>query len=112
MLGGTLHVHETGSGAGPGSDGRQARVRGEAGDVVHQRRARRQCRLGHGCLAGVDGQGHLGLRAQPLDDGKDAAQFFVRRHLGGAWAGGLPADVHHVRPGRGKREAVRDGLLH
>ncbi len=109
---GALHVHQAGSGASPGGDGRQARVRGEAGDVVDQRRARRQGRLGDGSLAGVDGQGHVGLRAQALQDGEDAAQLLLLRHFRRARASGLPAHVHHVCPGDGQREAVRDGFLH
>ncbi len=79
------------------------------GDVVDDHGARRQRGAGDRGLRGVDAQGDVGGRRQPLDDGDDPAGLLVGGDWRRAGAGGLPADVEDVGTGGGELDPVGDG---
>ena len=79
-------------------------------DVVDDRRARRDRRLGHLRLVGVDGHQHA-ARGQRLDQRHHPLDLLPRRDRRPVAARGLAADVEDVRARRDQRPPAREARL-
>ncbi len=89
-------VHGDHPGAEVRRDRRHVFVALQPADVVDDRRARAERRLGDRRLHRVDGDRHAG-RGRRLDDGEDALHLLDRRDPGCALAGRFAADVEDMR---------------
>lgn len=102
----TTHVHETHVAPAVGHERRHVGV-AQSGDVVDERRARVERRLGHDGLHRVHGHARPGRR-ESLHDRHDAAAFLLGGHHGSARARRLPADVQDAGAVGSQLQAVRD----
>ena len=88
-------VHQDGWGLMAGGHGGEVGVGAKSPHVVDKVRAGVEGGLRHGGFVGVDGDEHVGLAAQRLDDRHNARQLLVRADLLRAGAG----RIRRPRPG-------------
>lgn len=107
-----LHVHEDDTTRGSGDNFQHRRIGLEGTDVVDNIRAESERLAGHFGFGGVDGNESLGFWAKSLQDGEDAAKFFVDWNRFRAGSRGFSAQIENSGSLGNKVKGAGDSRFH